>query len=146
MPKSQVAAQAVYDFNAPNTADAVIAWRVRNNQGGKVRLKFTRPVTTPDPAADSRTLTVSLQVAPLSAGAPGTFIATTAANNIAAVTNETITQQGIERSFEILLRPNVDAFLLVKASGGCRGQVIIDSDVGLDLWRSSGGLPAVTHV
>ena len=144
MPLSQSAVQAVYDFGAPNVADAVLGWRVRANQGGKLRLKFERAVQ--DQSENPGNLTVSVQVAPaLSTGQPGTFVATTAGANLEAITNEVV-GLGQSKSYEILLRANVDRFVLVKASGGCRAQCIMDSDMTLDLWRTDDGNVDLTHV
>lgn len=144
MPKSQIAHQATYDFNAPATADTVLGFRVRANQGGKVRLKFQRAVS--DQSENPGNMTFSVQVAPaLNTGEPGTFIATTAAANLEAITNEVV-GLGQDKSYEILLRANVDRFMLVKASGGVRAQLIMDSDMILDQWRTSQGKPALTEV
>jgi len=144
MPLTQVATRAVFDFGAPVTADAMLGFRVRANQGAKVRLKFERAVQ--DQSENPGNMTFSVQVAPAQAsGEPGTFIATTAALHLEAITNETL-GLGQSKSYEILLRPNVDRFMLVKAAGGCRVQLIVESDRILDQWRSLGGNVALTHV
>lgn len=144
MPSNQVASKSNYDIGAPATANAMLGWRVRKNRGGKVRLLVTRDVQ--DQTENPGNMTFSVQVAPAQAsGQPGTFIATTAALNLAAVTNEVV-GLGQTKAYEILLGSNRDAFVLFKASGGCRAQVQIEHDDLLENWNTSGGLPALTEV
>lgn len=144
MPMTQTAKQSTYDIGAPNTADAMIGWRTRKNRGGKVRIKVERAVQ--DQSENPGNMTFSVQVAPAQAdGTPGTFIATTAALNLEAITNETV-GLGQSKSYEILIGANRDAFVLFKASGGCRAQVHIEHDDLLDNWQTDDGLPKLTHV
>lgn len=144
MPMTQTAVQSTYDIGAPNTADAMLGFRVRKNRGGKIRIKVERAVQ--DQSENPGNMTFSVQVAPATAaGEPGTFIATTSAANLEAITNEVVAL-GTGKSYEILLRPNVDAFMLFKAAGGCRAQVLIEHDDLLDLWRTTAGLSNLTQV
>lgn len=144
MPANQVASKSNYDLGAPGVANAMLGWRVRKNRGGKVRVLVTRDVQDQTEATGNATF--SIQVAPaLATGLPGTFIATTAALNLEAVTNEVV-GLGQTKSYEILLGANRDAFMLIKAAGGCRMQVQLEHDDMLDLWNTTAGLPALTEV
>ena len=144
MPMTQVASKSNYDVGFPATADAVLGWRVRPNRGGKITIKVERAVS--DQSQDPGDATYSVQVAPAQAsGEPGTFIATTAALNLEAVTNATV-GLGQSKTHEILVRPNVDRFVLLKGAGGCRVQVQIEHDDLLDQWRTSAGMPALTQI
>jgi len=134
---------AVYDIGAPATADAEIGWKVRANMGGKIRIKVERAVQ--DQGEATGNMTFSVQVAPATAGQPGTFVATTAGANLEAITNEVV-GMGQSKSYEILIRPNVDRFVLFKASGGCRAQVIVEHDDIMDLWQTDDGKTTLVHV
>lgn len=143
MPANQVASKSHYDIGAPATANAMEGWRVRKNRGGKVRVLVTRDVMDPP---ESGNVTFSMQVAPAQAsGQPGTFIATTSGNNLEAITNEVV-GPGQTKSYEILIRPNIDAFVLFKCSGGARVQLQLEHDDLLDKWNTVAGLPALTEV
>jgi len=159
MPSTQAALRAVYDFDAPAVEGLAgqLAFRVRTNQGGKVQLTFensvsSRPLTQGDATSGlQQPITYSVQVAPaLADGTPDTFVDTASATNLEAVV-DIVVGAGQSREHTILLRPNVDAFVLVTASGGARGQLVVVGDEKWDLWRSPNtktgrGKPDVTPV
>lgn len=153
MPQTQSAVRGVYDFSAPSVEGVTdIGFRVRNNRGGKVQLRFENPITNTgaDNASfnpnEAKDMTVSVQVAPaLASGLPGTFVATTAAANLEAVTDEVV-GPGQFKDFTILLRPGLDVFVLVTSSGGTRGQLIVTGDDLWDRWRTEDGLVDLTAV
>jgi hypothetical protein len=159
MPLTQAAVRAVYDFDAPSIEGLAgqLGFRVRNNTGGKVELIFENPISS-RPATPGfeltglqQPITYSIQVAPDDgSGAPDTFVDTTAADNLEAVVDVTV-EPGCRNSHTILLRPGTDAFVLVAASGGARGQMQVVGDDVWDLWRSPNtrdgrGKPDVTPV
>jgi len=148
MPQTQSAVRAVYDFEAPSSEAGVLGFRVRNNQGGKVQLRFENPITdtgqnpTQGNPNEAATLTYSVQVADADAnGDPDTFADTAAAVNLEAVADETL-GAGENRDHTILLRPGLDQFVLVVASGGTRGQMIVTGDEVWDRYRAPEGSPA----
>lgn len=144
MPLTQTATTSTYDIGAPATANAVLGWRVRKNRGGKIRIKVERAVSDQD--QNPGNMTFSVQVAPaLASGQPGTFIATTSARNLEAITNEVV-GLGQSKSYEILLGANVDAFVLLKAAGGCRAQVLVEHDDLLDNWNTDDGMTTLVEV
>jgi len=159
MPLTQAAVRAVYDFDAPATEGLAgqLGFRVRNNTGGKLELIFENPVSsrpaTPgfENSGLQQDIVYSIQVAPaLADGTPDTFVDTTAADNLEAVVDVAL-QAGCRNSHTVLLRPGVDAFVLVVASGGARGQMQVVGDDLWDLWRSPNttfgrGKPDVTPV
>lgn len=159
MPSTQTALRAVYDFGAPSVEGIVLGFRVRNNAGGKLELLVENPISS-RPATPGFELTglqqpftYSIQVAPivLATGLPGTFIATTAALNLEAIT-DVVVGAGQNNSHTLLLGANRDAFVLLVASGGARGQLQVVGDEKWDLWRtvnplgSGGGTPDLTPV
>jgi len=143
MPSTQTALRAVYEFGAPSAEGLVLGFRVRNNAGGKLELLVENPVSS-RPATPGfentglqQPITYSIQVAPvLGTGLPGTFADTTAADNLEAVV-DVVVGPGQNNSHTILLRPDVDAFVLMVASGGARGQLQVVGDEKWDLWRSA---------
>lgn len=147
MPQIQVACRAVIDFEAPVVETGVVGFRLREALGGKVHLHFINPITdtgqnpTQGNPNEAKTLTYSVQVAPASSGVPGTFVDTSAALNLDAVVDETL-GPGQDRSHTILLRPELDKFLLLVVSGGTRGQVIVEHDDILDRWYAPVGSPS----
>jgi hypothetical protein len=159
MPLTQSAVRAVYDFGAPSAEGIVLGFRVRNQMGGKLNLIVENPISSrpATPGFENTGLqlpfTYSIQVAPVVAatGLPDTFADTSAAANLEAVV-DVVATPGCHNSHTILLRPNVDAFVAVIASGGARGQLIVDNDHILDLWRTTnpagdgGGTPDLTPV
>ena len=159
MPLTQAALRAVYDFDAPSSEGLAgqLGFRVRTNQGGKLELVFENPVSS-RPATPGfentglqQPITYSIQVAPADAnGDPGTFVDTTAAANLEVVV-DVVVGAGQRNAHTILLRPGIDAFVLVTASGGARGQMQVVGDDLWDLWRSPNtktgrGKPDVTPV
>jgi len=150
MPATQTALRAVYDFGAPSVEAIVLGFRVRANMGGKLELLFENPVSarpaTPGFFETPLPFTYSIQVAPaLATGLPDTFIATTAANNLEAVT-DVVCNPGENNSHTLLIRPNIDSFVLVVASGGARGQMQVVGDNILDLWRTVDGVVELTPI
>ena len=131
MPNLQTAVVLNEDFGAPAAEAAVLAFRTRDGQGGKLE------VVVEMDAGNTGTLTYSLQVAPADAsGNPGTFVDTAAATNLEAVVDETLTP-GTRNSHTIIVRPGVDAFLLLVASGSTRGRLQLRGDFILDRWRTN---------
>lgn len=126
MPTPQVANIGTYDFGAAVAAgapgDVVLVFRKKPGQGGKVRMTFVNP---PDNPAGS--LTVSVEVSE-----DGTsYAATTAANNLVAITNHVLPSR-TNKNFELLLRVD-DAFMRVRAIGALRGQLLFHGDEMLDI-------------
>lgn len=129
MPQKQVAAVSVYDVNAPAVAATVLVLRQRFARGGKVLFNF-RPTTSfggHDETAENDA-TVSLEVSDDGT----TFVATTAAANLAVVTDEVVGAL-TERTFEIALRQGVDNFVRVVALGGTRLQIQVSPNHDLEL-------------
>lgn len=157
MPSTQTALRAVYDFGAPSAEGIVLGFRTRNQTGGKLELLVENPISsrpaTPGDATSGlqQDFTYSIQVAPaLADGTPDTFVDTAAANNLEAVV-DVVATAGCSNSHTILLRPGVDAFVLVVASGGARGQLQVVGDEKWDLWRTANtttgrGKPDMTPV
>lgn len=143
MPNSQTGVVANYDFGAPNAEGIVLGFRVRNNEGGKVSLRFEMDATKDNTGS----VTYSVQVAPLAADgvSPGTFADSAAANNLEAV-EDVVVAPGTYREHELLLRPGVDAFVAVVASGGGRVQMQVRGDEVWDLWRTLDGTVQLTPV
>lgn len=127
-PTPQVANIGTYDFGAPAAAgapgDVVLIFRKRPGQGGKVTLTFVNPVDNP-----AGTLTVSTEVSEDGT----TYAATTAANNLVAITGATLVSRQ-KRTFEQLFRVD-DNFMRVRASGALRGQLLIHGDELFDIVR-----------
>jgi len=158
MPATQTALRAVYDFGAPSAEGIVLGFRVRNQAGGKLELLVENPISS-RPATPGFELTglqqpftYSIQVAPiLGSGLPGTFVDTAAALNLETIVDVTV-GAGQNNHHTLLLRPSVDAFVLMVASGGARGQLQVVGDEKWDLWRtvnplgSGGGTPDLTPV
>jgi len=119
MPQSQVAVVQAYDFGAPAVAGEVLKFRTK--RGGKLQLSFENSEGLNDG-------TVSVEVSEDGT----TFVATTAANNLVAVTNEVI-KRGTHREFAILLRHEKDVYFRVTASGQTRMNVQIRSDQVLEI-------------
>lgn len=159
MPATQTAVRAVYDFDAPAVEGLAgqLGFRTRNNQGGKLQLTFENPISSrpATPGFENTGLqlpiTFSVQVAPaLADGTPDTFVDTAAALNLETIVDIEV-GPGQNRVHELLLRPGLDAFVLVTASGGARGQLLVVGDEKWDLWRSANtkdgrGKPDVTPV
>jgi hypothetical protein len=127
-PSPQVANIGTYDFGAPAAAgapgDVVLVFRKKPGMGGKVTMTFVNPVDNP-----AGTLTVSAEVSE-----DGTsYAATTAANNLVAITAVALVSRQ-KRTFELLLRVD-DAFLRIRASGALRGQLLFHGDELLDIVR-----------
>lgn len=116
MPRSQVAAVSHYDVNAPHAPTAagkvpVLVLRERYGRGGKVTLHI-EPKSQfggHDEEAESD-VEVSVEVSPDGV----TFAATTAANNLTAVTDVTIGRLQA-RDFVVALRRGTDAYVRVTA-------------------------------
>ena len=159
MPLTQAALRAVYDFDAPSQEGLAgqLGFRVRNQMGGKLELVFENPISS-RPATPGFELTglqlpitYSIQVAAAdAAGDPDTFADTSAANNLEAVV-DVVVGPGQRNAHTVLLRPGIDAFVLVIASGGARGQMQVVGDDLWDLWRTPNtktgrGKPDVTPV
>lgn len=120
MPLSQVANIGVYDFGAPTAIATVLIFRVKGKTGGKLSLKFENP----DGVNDG---TVSVEVS-----ADGvTYAATTAGNNLAAVTSVAVPRR-TAKDATILLRRDTDAWMRVRALGACRMQLQIRGDAILE--------------
>lgn len=157
MPSTQTALRAVYDFGAPSAEGIVLGFRTRNQTGGKLELLVENPVSsrpgTPGFPGDAvqQPFTYSIQVAPAQAdGTPGTFIATTAALNLEAIT-DVVVGAGQNNAHTLLLKPGVDVFVLMVASGGARGHLQVVGDEKWDLWRTANttlgrGKPDMTPV
>lgn len=111
-------------------ANAVVKkFRVKGNHGGKLDLKFEN-------ADGERDLNVSVQVATSPTGltptsANGGWQATTAGNNLAAVTNLSVPRFTTKEA-TILLRRGVDAYVRILAIGRCRASVQIRGDAILE--------------
>ena len=152
MPSTQTALRAVYDFGAPSAEGIVLGFRLRANQGGKFELLVENPISS-RPATPGFELsglqvpiTYSIQVAPVDGdGLPGTFIATTAALNLEAIT-DVVVGAGQNNAHTLLLKPGIDVFVLMVASGGARGQLQVIGDEKWDLWRTSDGTVELTPV
>ena len=109
MPYPQTAQVAVAAFGAPVVAAPVVSFSAAS--GGNVIMTFSNPV-------DDASLVVSVQVSADNA----TFVATSANNNLVAITSEVILPR-TSRTFTINLRGNKDSFFRVVASGGVRGEL-----------------------
>lgn len=118
MPRLQTAQVANFDFGAPAVSAQVL--RLKARQGGKLDGVFTNLGDTD--------LTVSIQVSDDNV----TFAATTAANNLAAVTNLVIPARQ-SREVLISLRQGEDNFVRVMASGGVRGEFQVRDSARLDV-------------
>jgi hypothetical protein len=108
-----------------NSASVVLRFRVKHDQGGKLDLKFEN-------AIGENAMTVSVQVATSPTGLTptspnGGYAATTAGNNLAAVTNLSVPKR-TSKEATILLRRGVDRYVRVLATGSCRGQLQIRGD------------------
>ena len=126
MPRTQAAHVATYQFGAPGTKTAVLAFEVR--QGGRQEFRF-------ESADADEDVTVSVEVSEDGSS----FVATTAADNVEAVTDEVIKPR-TSRNFSVLLRAGKDLFVRVLASGDDRGEVQIRGPAELEI--STFGLPA----
>lgn len=126
MPQLQVANIGTYDFGAAAAAgapgDVVLSFRKRPGLGGKLVLTFENPPDNPDGS-----LTVSVEVSE-----DGTsYAATTAANNLVAITSAVVLARQ-HRTFELGLRVD-DNFMRVRATGSLRGILQIRGDEKLDI-------------
>jgi hypothetical protein len=128
MPQLQVANIGTYDFGAAAAAgapgDVVLSFRKRPGYGGKLVLTFENPPDNPDGS-----LTVSVEVSDDGV----TYAATTAGNNLVAVTNAVVIARQ-HRTFELGLRTD-DNFMRVRASGSLRGILMIHGDEMLEIIR-----------
>jgi hypothetical protein len=157
MPSTQTALRAVYDFGAPSAEGIVLGFRLRNQMGGKLELLVENPISSrpATPGFENSGLqvpiTYSIQVAPDDGtGQPDTFLATTAALNLEAIT-DVVVGPGQNNAHTLLLKPGVDAYVLMVASGGARGQLQVVGDEMWDLWRTANtttgrGAPDMTPV
>lgn len=125
MPQAQVAQGSFYDFGAPAASGQVLKFKVRPNAGGVLDFTFEAP----DADAD---VTVSVQTAETTAGDPGDFAATTSGKHGAAITSEVIKPR-TNRTFRIVLRPGVDKWVRVLASGSDRCGVRIGGNEKLEM-------------
>jgi hypothetical protein len=116
MPQNQVANIAVFDFGAPAATATVLKFRAKPNVGGKLDLKFEN-------SDGANQITVSVEVSADNV----TYAATTAGNNLAAVTNLAVPRK-VSKEATILLRRGVDLYLRVTASGSARGQLQMRGD------------------
>lgn len=121
MPRLQSAQVANYDFGATAVSGEVL--RFKAGQGGKLRGVLTNLGDTD--------LIVSVQVSSDNI----TFVATTAANNLQAVTGLVIPPRQ-SRDVLVGLRQAKDAFIRVLASGGVRGELQLRDDCQLDVLRA----------
>ncbi len=128
MPRTQAAHVPTFQFGAVGTpgapGDVVLRFRVK--QGGRQELRFENALADED-------LTVSVEVS--SDGS--SFVATTAADNIEAVTDEVIKPR-TSRNFTVLLRAGQDKFMRVRASsaGGERGELQIRGAAELEIEKN----------
>lgn len=120
MPASQVANIAVFDFGAPAATGTVLQFRTKIDRSGKLDLKFENS----DGAND---LTVSVEVSTNGSS----WAATTAGNNLVAVTNVAVPKK-VSKEATILLRRGIDLYVRVRASGSARGQLQVRGDVILE--------------
>lgn len=116
MPLSQVANIGVYDFGAPTTVGTVLQFRVKGNQGGKVIMAFENP-----DGENNGTVSVEVSVNGSS------FSATTAGNNLTAVTNLSVPRK-VRKEATVLLRRDIDLYVRVTASGPARMQLQLRGD------------------
>ena len=113
MPRRQAAAVDVYDFGAPAAVATVLDFKVL--QGGKLDLCFEN-LEAPD-------LTVSVEVSEDGV----TYAATTAADNLAVVTDEVVAG-GCNKDFTVLARQDLDNYVRVRALGGTRANMQVRPD------------------
>lgn len=106
MPSNQTAQVPHFDFGAPVLPAPVLTFAVR--RGGKVVLTFLND-------AGMSPVTASVKVSPDGAS----YIATTDDDNTNAVTN-IVVKPRCSSTIEMNLRPGVDMFMQVEASGGVR--------------------------
>ncbi len=121
MPKSQVANVPIYDVGCPVTEAVVLKFRVRDKQGGKLQMAF---IAEDSDAALTFTVQVSVDGV--------TYTDTTAAENQTAVADLSVNAR-TRRDRVVFLRPQIDNFVQIQASGGGRGQVEIRRDDLLDI-------------
>lgn len=115
----QTAVNDRFSFAAPAVAASVLKFRVM--RGGQVTLRFGNE----DGEAD---ITVSAEVSVDNV----TYAATTAGNNGEAVTGVTVKRKQAPKSFTVRLRPSIDNYLSIKASGAAKGDmVIVEGGAGL---------------
>lgn len=145
MPGTQIATMGNFDFGAPATEGEVLRFLVKHKQGGKLILTFENP------SGGANDITVSVEVAPPVNDPPGdgqvlapdTFVATTAANNLAAIT-DLLVAKNTTREATILLRPGIDVFMRVTAAGASRGILQIRGDDILEpAWSNQFASPSV---
>lgn len=115
MPQTKLS-PGVYDFGAPVAIGTVLQFRTKPNTGGKLTLKFENP----EGANDG---TVSVEVS----ADNSSWAATTAANNLAAVTSVSVPKK-VTKEATILIRRGTDNYVRVRALGGCRMQLQIRGD------------------
>jgi hypothetical protein len=128
MPSSQTAHIDTFDFGAPVALTAVKDWKVRADEGGNIYIRFENAEGDADGV-------VSLLVS----ADDTTYTATTATNNLVAVTTETIAQKTF-KDFTINMRAGTDKYLRLSASGGCRmtaqlrhGGILIDQNQAVSI-------------
>ena len=107
MPKSQIAAISSYEAGLPATAPANGVLTLKAKQGGKVSVRIEN--------MHDASATVSATVSSDDA----TYNATTAANNLEAITNVVIPPRTY-KDFTVLLRQGIDTWLRFTGSGGTR--------------------------
>lgn len=119
MPRIQSAVVDNYDYGAPAVEAEVLKFKVK--KAGRLIVTFLNA----DGAAD---IVNTLQVSPDGS----TWADTSAANNLAAVADETVVKRG-SASFETLLRAGEDLYLRLLAVGGARGQMQVRGEAELDI-------------
>ena len=120
MPASQVANIAVFGFGAPTATGTVLQFRKKPDASGKLVLKFENADGVND-------LTVSVETSENNSS----WNATTAGNNLAAVTNVSVPKR-TSKETTILLRRGLDLYVRVRASGGAKGELQIRGDAILE--------------
>lgn len=116
MPAAQVANIGTFPFGAPAAVATVLKFRTKPNASGKLDLKFEN-------TEGANALTVSVEVSADNI----TYAATTAGNNLAAVTNVSVPRK-VSKEATIIIRRGVDLYMRITASGGASGQVQIRGD------------------
>lgn len=108
MPATQTAVVDNYDFGLPALEGPVAVFRIRDNQGGKVEWLFEN-------ANGQNDVTMSIEVSPDNSA----WAATTAANNLEAITDVAVPQK-TNLSGTVLLRRGLDAFMRITGAGSAR--------------------------
>lgn len=147
MPRSQVAAIGQYDVNAPVGAAAadkveVLQFRQRSKHGGNLQFRF-EPATQFGGQDEDAESDVEVSVEVSEDGV--TFVATTATDNGAAVTDEAVVALS-SADFHVRLRSNLDNYVRVLArSTGLKASrlgIQVRGDADLELVREGQDLTA----